>query len=408
MGPLVTRFLEALRGELRAALHDPAALLVLCAAPVVYALIYPLPYSRQAARDVPVVVVDEDGSALSRRLARMVDATEQAAVICTVHSAVAAEALVLRGDAHGIVVIPAGTEARVQRGERAHVGVYGDASRFMYYSQVANGAAQAVGTLSAGIEIRRHQAGGATEDAARSRRDPLPVVVRASYNPTAGYGFSVVPGVYILLLQQTMLVGIGTLAGGRRERVPDPPQQPLASRRGASLARRVRRSVHIGTWLLGRGAAYVLLYVLHACLYYGVMYRIYGMPLRAPAGVALLFLLPFLAATAFLGITVSTLFREREIALPVLVVTSLPALFISGFPWPAEALPAWLRAAAHLLPSTSGIDGAVRITQLGASLAEVAGAWLNLWLLCAAFFGAALVLAGRQTRAAVKAARAAA
>ncbi len=353
--------------ELRAIRRDPAALTILVFAALFYAAIYPIPYKNQLAREIPIVAVDLDGSATSRRLVRMVDATEQAAVGWVVPTLAEAEVLVRSEAARGAVVIPETFERTIQRGEQAVLGVFGDASYFMIYSQVAGGIAQAAGTLSAGIEIRRLQASGSDEARARKSRDPLPIALHPLYNPSGGYGNYIIPAVLVLILQQTLLIGIGTLAGTRREGQGSIEKHSLAQ-------------------CLGKALAYVTIYIVHAALLFTVVVRVFDLPHRGSLLRVLVFLLPFLLAVSFLGLTLSGLFRKRESALQGLMFTSLPAIFISGFSFPKEAMPLWLQWGAHLLPSTDGIAGALRIFQMDASLREVQGPFLLLWGLSAVYF----------------------
>ena len=95
---------------------------------------------------------------------------------------------------------------------------------------MATGFAETVGTLSAGIDIRRLEARGRTEAAARALRDPLPLLVRPLFNPTEGYASYVVPAVLVLILQQTLLIGIGLLGGTAVEARPCHPEEPRPSR----------------------------------------------------------------------------------------------------------------------------------------------------------------------------------
>ena len=73
----------------------------------------------------------------------------------------------------------------------------------------------------------------------------------------------------------------------------------------------------------------------------------------------------------------------------VVLFTSLPLVFLAGFAWPVEALPEWLRAAAPLIPSTSAIPAYLRLTRMGAGLADVARESAALWALAAMYFPAA-------------------
>jgi len=92
---------------------------------------------------------------------------------------------------------------------------------------------------------------------------------------------------------------------------------------------------------------------------------------------------------------VASLFRERETAMQMLLFTSLPSVFLAGFSWPPEAMPGWLRGLGLLLPSTVGIRGYLRVTQMGASLSQVHWEWTFLWVLTGIYFFAAWIASRR-------------
>jgi ABC-2 type transport system permease protein len=291
-----------------------------------------------------------------------------------------AESLVLAGRMGGILVVPPGFERDVQLGRKARVGVFADASYFLVYRQVATGFLETVGTLSAGIDIRRLEARGRTEAAAWALRDPVPLLVRPLFNPTEGYASYVVPAVLVLILQQTLLIGIGLLGGTAAEKRGTGPAP-------ASLGM---------TRLLGRALFYLALYSAYSVFVFAVVYRLYGFPERSRALDLSLFALPFLLACIFLALALGALFTRRETAMQVLLFTSLPSVFLAGFAWPVEAVPSWLRAASLLIPSTSGIAGFLRLTEMGAQLRHVGFEWLVLWALASAYFLLAWLAERRQ------------
>ena len=140
------------------------------------------------------------------------------------------------------------------------------------------------------------------------------------------------------------------------------------------------------TRLLGRALFYLVLYSVYAVFFFTVVYRVYGFPERSRALDLALFALPFLLACIFLALALGALFTRRETAMQVLLFTSLPSVFLAGFAWPLEAVPSWLRAASLLVPSTSGIAGFLRLTEMGAELRHVRFEWLVLWALAGAYF----------------------
>lgn len=380
------------RAEAQRVFRDPGALLVLVGAIFLYSFFYPIPYLPQVLREVPVAVVDQDRTPLSRQLVRMADAHSLLRVAERPVTLAEAESLVLAGRVGGVLVVPGGFERDVQRGMKARVGVFADASYFLVYRQVATGFLETVGTLSAGIDIRRLEARGRTEAAARALRDPVPLLVRPLFNPTEGYASYVVPAVLVLILQQTLLIGIGLLGGTASEIRGTGPGQP-ASLPMNVLPRgdpRFARVVRLGTTrLLGRALFYLVLYSVYAVFVFTVVYRLHGFPERSRGLDLALFALPFLLACIFLALALSALFTRRETAMQVLLFTSLPSVFLAGFAWPLEAVPSWLRAVSLLVPSTSGIAGVLRLTEMGAELRHVRFEWLVLWALAGTYFLAA-------------------
>ncbi len=367
-------FIRVWREEYRNIFSDKGVLMIFFGAIFFYSIFYPLPYANEVLKDAPLAVVDLDHSSLSRKLSRMVDAHESTRVAAQATSQLEAEQLFFARKVHGILIIPQDFERNILRKEQSSVTVYSDASYFLLYQQVMTGVAVATGTLSAGIEIKRMQAGGFSEAQAKEHRDPLQLVSVALFNPSGGYASYVVPAVLVMILQQTLLIGIGMLGGTAREdRERGAIPHPAAAR-------------NVIAHVLGKSAAYFSIYLFNAAYYFIVLPRFYNFPQRInPLDLALL-ALPFLLSVIFLGLSLATLFRHREASMLALMFTSLPALFLAGFSWPKESIPVWLRAVSYLLPSTAGTDGLLRINQMGASLQDVRFDVLALWGLVALYF----------------------
>lgn len=365
--------------EYRRIMADAGALLIFFGAMVIYPIVYPVPYSKEVLKEVPIAVVDLDHSQLSRRLIRMLDAQELLLVAARPAGLEEARDLFYRGRIEGIVVIAEDFTRKILKGDQATVTAYCDASYFLLYRQVLTGVLHATGTISAGIEIRRAMAEGVPAMGAYAERDPLPLLSLPLFNPGSGYATYAVPPVMLLILQQTLLIGIGMMQGTRREQksaaaVPTPHQH-----NGEAVGQ-----------LLGRSMAYLSIYIFHAVYITVILFRFYRFPQQGRISDVLLFLLPFLLSIIFLGLAISVFFRERETSMVVLLCTSIPAVFLAGFSWPAEAIPHWLRLVSFLIPSTAGIDGFLKINAMGATLREVARQWWILWGLALVYFWGAL------------------
>ena len=363
--------------ELRAALSDRGVVLIIIGGSIFYALFYPLPYQAQVAVGLPVIVVDQDGSAHSRALIRRVDAAEQVRVIEVVHESRGAEQKLRDMQAAGMLVIPPDFGRDVLRQRPVQVGAFGNAAFMVLYSQTVTGMSNAVQDFSSEIVRERKLADGRPPLLADTLAQPLAVDLHELFNPDGGYANYIVPAVLILILQQTFLIGIGMMGAGRRE-------QGLA--RAAGLRE-----------LLAQSGAYVLLMAVLLGFFLLVVYQVYDFPRFGRMRDVYWLLLPFFLAVTFLGLALGQLFRSRETAMQLMMLVSVPAIFLAGFAWPAEIMPAWLVALGQLIPSTPGIDGFVKVYQMGASLDEVRPAQLQLWLL-AGFYLLAAWLGARFSR----------
>lgn len=91
------------------------------------------------------------------------------------------------------------------------------------------------------------------------------------------------------------------------------------------------------------------------------------------------------------GIAVSTLFQRREQSIMLLLWCSIPALMLSGASVPREAMPEWLYLFGQILPSSSGVEGFIRIQSMGASFSDVLHEVRILWILTIVYGGFAAV-----------------
>jgi len=368
-------------GELRAALSDRGVVIIILGASVFYALFYPLPYQSQVATGLPVIVVDQDHSASSRDLIRRVSATEQIRIHAVISELREAEARVRDMQASGILVIPPDFERDILRRQPVQVGAYGNAAFVVLYSQVVTGMVNAVQNFSAEIVRERQLSSGRPPLLADTLAEPLAVDLQELYNPDGGYANYIVPAVLVLILQQTFLIGIGMMGAGQREQ-------------GASAARGL-------VDLLARAGAYLLLLALLLGFYLLVVYEVFEFPRFGRLRDVYVLMLPFFLAVIFLGLALGQLFRSRETALQTMMLLSLPAVFLAGFAWPAEVMPRSLVWLGQLIPSTPGIDGFVRVYQMGASLEEVGPTLIQLWLLAGVYLLLAWSTSRKGDRAAV-------
>ena len=175
-------------------------------------------------------------------------------------------------------------------------------------------------------------------------------------------GLAAASGVPIIMviIQQTMLIGIGMIGGTWREHGLYHKLCPAGRRHMSTLP-----------IVLGRGLVYASLYAVTCFYILGLHYRLFHYPMNGATGTILLFMAVYMAACIGLSIAVSTLFRYRENSLLFLLWTSIPLLMLSGVSYPREGIPDWLFQFGQLFPSSHGVNAFIRIQTMGASLSEV-------------------------------------
>jgi ABC-2 type transport system permease protein len=371
----LTKTKDCFSEEMRIIMADAGAVLLFIIAMVAYPLIYTIGYEGEVLRDLPVAVVDLSHSNLSRQYSRMLDATEQIHVTCKSGSLKEAEKLFYDGTINGIVLIPEDFEKNILQGTQSNITVYCDASYFLIYKQVYSGALYSTGTLSAGVEIKKLLAQEKTLNQAMEQRDPLKTNIISLYNPSAGYGSFIMPGVLLIILQQTLLIGIGLLGATTREKIKykNLSVQPL-SRKGSIAV------------VLGKGLAYFVIYLFNSIFIMVVIPKWFSFPDKSGFLLTLFLVIPYILSIIFLGIAISVLFRKRVHALLFMVFLSPLILFFSGLSWPSAALPPILYTIAHVFPSTMMIPAYLRVRIMGAPLSSVTYEWGFLMIQMVVYF----------------------
>jgi ABC-2 type transport system permease protein len=360
----------AFKAEWRRVLGTRSAFSLLFLAPLVYGVYYPQPYLNQILRKLPVAVVDNDLSDLSRQIVETLDASGALSVVVRSRTLAEARTAIDRGKAFAAVEIPADTERDVLKGITAHIPIYADATYLFMFRSTASGVATAVGALTSELVSRGARSDGSLVKAKLASLSPADVLLQPIFNPVGGYASYIVPAAFVLILQQTLLIGAAMLTG-----------TALATGAGAFAG------------VFGRAVAHLTIYLPAVALYLIVLPRIYGFSTLGHLPQLFALATVFLLATSFMGQAIGAWFTRPENATLLLLATSLPQFFTAGFAWPREAIPDAAIALGRIFPADYAIDGLVRINQLGASIWEVAHDWLGLWCLAVAYFALAVISA---------------
>lgn len=369
------------RQEIRNIRSDGGALLILVGAMIIYPLAYSIAYKNEVVSELKTIVVDLDQSSTSRKLVRMLNGAGQISINREANSLDEAQKDFYEGNSGGILVIPERFEKDILSGKQTNVAVFADGSYFLIYRQLISGSISAVGTFSAGIEIKKLMLEGKSYDQAVELRDPLKADLHFWFNPDSGYGSFVMPGIIIVILQQTLLIGIGMVGGTAKEVKRDHFMVPEGLKRGGILP-----------VLFGKTLSYLTVYAFNCLVTMVWIHSWFNYPNRGSYLAVIMLTLPFLLAIIFMGITFSVLFKRRESSIIFMVFLSPIVVFLSGISWPTSSVPPVVNSLAHLFPSTLMIPAYLRIRIMGAGIEPVKHEYF-LMLLQMGFYFCTAVLA---------------
>ena len=378
------------RQEMLQVFRDEGVLMFLIIVPLGYPLLYSWIYNNESVHEVPVVVVDQSHTKLSRQFVRDCDSSPDVHVLFYAQDLDEAKSLVSRQLVKGIYLIPSDFASRIIRGEQGTISVYCDMSLMLAYKAVYQTAMVEATRLGAGLNVKRSGNYTKREDAITAQ--PLLVDDVAEFNPSGGYGSCVLPAVLMLILQQTLALGIGMSAGTARERnrngqlIPDDDPHYRGAYRIVS----------------GKALCYGMIAIVTSTYLALAIPRMFSFPHLAHQWDLILMMAPYILACIFFGMTVSCMVRYRENVMLIMVFVSIPLLFLTGVSWPQSSIPGAWQGVSWLFPSTFGVRAFVRVNSMGATIDQVLPEIRILWIQAAAYMGLACLVYRHQFRLARK------
>lgn len=353
--------------EMKMTVKDQGVLIFFVLAPLLYPILYSWIYNNEVVHDAPIAVVDMSRSHQSRQFLRMCDASPDVKIAYHCNNIEEAKELIGRQIAHGILYFPPDFSKKLNSGEQATVGVYCDMSLMLTYKALLQTATDVSSKMNAGIIIA--QSGGYTDRDDEITAQPLDVEEIGIYNATGGYGNAILPGVLMMVLQQTLLLGIGLAAGTSRERNRNNKLVPLDKHYGGAY--RI---------VLGKALCYFMIYAVMAAYLTLCLMKMFHFTNLATGGTLFNLLTPYILASIFFGMTISGFIRYRENVILIVVFMSVLFLFMTGISWPETEIPGFWKSISWLVPSTFGVRGYQKINSMGAEIWEADTEYVALWI----------------------------
>lgn len=365
--------------ELKNVFKDSGVMIFFFLVPFAYPLLYAFIYNNEVVHDAKLVAVDQSGTYLSREFIRKVDATADVKVVAVCRDMEEAKKMLDEKKAFGILCFPSEFSKNLNTGKQATISLYSDMSSLLFYKAFLLASMEV--SLEMGKDLRARTNPASSEKLQEITVEPIPYESVALFNSQNGFASFLVPAILILVIQQTLILGIGMLGGTAREKNRFHSLVPVSRHFNGTL--RI---------VFGKSLTYIILYIVVCIWALAIVPKLFSLPQVGDPRTVVLFVLPYLFACIFLSMTLSGFMTSRESPMLVFVFTSVILLFISGVSWPKEAIPPFWKVIGYLFPSTPGIQGFIRINTSGATLYDVANEYRTLWIQAGVYFITACIV----------------
>jgi ABC-2 type transport system permease protein len=315
-------------------------------------------------RGIPVALVDQSNTALSRVLTQIVGATQ--VVEFTEHYATAEEAqrAIVGSRVRAALIIPHDLSQRLVRSPAIGFGTPpatgGETSRPVA-QWIVDGSDPMIAAAIKGLrkmplsELFRQPA---------NRSTPT-FEVTLFYNPEQRSEINIVPGLVGVILTMTMIMFTSAAIVREQER--------------GNMEMLINTPVRSIELMLGKIVPYVFIGFVQVTIILGLGHLLFHVPVNGGLWNLFAITLLFIGASLSLGLVISTIAKSQLQAMQMTVFVLLPSILLSGFMFPYEGMPEVARYIAEVLPATHFMRAIRGVVLRDATLADIQqDAW---WLL---------------------------
>ena len=334
---------QVVRRELRRIVRQPMYWVLMVVLPVVSFAFFAVIFERGVARNIPIAVLDEDHTTLSRKVTQMIDDTPTAMVSYEVQSMEEAQRLMREGRISAIVHIPAFFEKNILSNSQTHIECSVSGTNITVNGLLSKDLQTAVTTFQAGVQLQLLMKQGLTEKQAMAQIMPVRFVKHVLFNPYINYSY------YLAELHAHDADDLRHARHDLRHR------HRTQSGHGARVARHGGR-VGIPCARRKDAAARSHDAAHDADDVPGSCSKIVGVPLNGSLTALLFGCMLFVLAYMAIGVLIVTLLSNLRLSLSIGGGYSVLAFTFSGLTFPMMAMYPWVQAFSKIFPFTFYTD----------------------------------------------------
>ena len=321
-------------------------------------------------RHVPVAVVDQSGTELSRTLTQLVQATQVVTVTEQLSTPEEAERAITESRVRAALIIPSDVAYRVARSPSVGLGLP-DATGQTSSRPVAHWIVDGSDTMVASA-IKSLRTMPLTELLRLPPNRQVPTFeVTLYFNPEQRSAVNIVPGLVGVILTMTMILFTSAAIVRERER--------------GNMEMLINTPIKSIELMVGKIIPYIFLGLIQVAIILGLGHILFEVPINGGLGTLLVVTLLFIIASLSLGLVISTLAQNQLQSMQMTIFVLLPSILMSGFMFPFDGMPKPVQIIAQILPATHFMDMIRGVVLRDASLYELR--WEILWMIGFAVLG---------------------
>ena len=360
-------FFSLIKREFKLFWNNSVLRILFIGAPIMYGILLGFVYKKGKVTDLPIVVVDEDQSQMSKKAVEMMEDNEVLNIAFIRYDQNDLAKIVAENDnIPAIVIIPKDFEKQVMTKKYTEVLTIVNTSNVLTANYASSAIQLCLGTLKAGVQIEALKKQGMPESIAMTQYEPFKTTFVKKFNRSTNYMYFLWPGILATVLQQVLLLGLALSFASEYE---SGTFRTLVTDNKSILK---LMAVKIIPYLIMSFGIWILYYL------FTIWFRI---PFHENLGALTFVAGIFVLSVCFLGILVSIIIPNQLKATEILMVIATPSFILSGFTWPLSQMPDWIVVIANVIPLTHFLK-AFRILLIEeGNLAQCSGAiWSMIWI----------------------------
>ena len=348
--------------ELKRIWYFKPYLLILTILPLLSILLFIAIFSKGMPSDLPIAVVDNDNTPLSRKVINMIEASPETAVRYKITSTYEGERLIRQGAAGAMVIIPANFERDILGMTPTSIGVYISGANILENGLISKGLQTTIATFSTGLKIQILSKQGISENQAIAQAMPIRLDRHILFNPYTNYSYYLLPSFMPMMI--LIFTVLSTIFAIGSELKYSTAGEWLSTAQGS-----------ISVALAGKLTPTLAFMTTMAAVMSILLFEFVGVPLQGNIWILIVSCFMFILSYIAVAIFIIAITADMRLAMSLGGGYSVMAFSLSGLTFPAMAMHKTMQWFGHLFPFTYFteiiIDQALRGAPIGNSLTQL-------------------------------------